>query len=111
MHNFLFTGLTARFYPDERGDDGRSLMALPGDVHAWSHTPDDGLWVLADPPAADPAPAPEPAPEDFQAAPEPAPAPDPVPAPEPVPEPVPAAPEPAMTADWFAGLTNPPARA
>jgi hypothetical protein len=113
LPNYRFIGLTPRFYPDERGADGRSLMAVPGLVRDWGHTPDDGLWVLEEgaeeaPPRA--VPAPEPAPEPVQ--PEPEPVPVPV-APEPAPAPVEQAPAPVRepVPFIFPGFTAPPARA
>jgi hypothetical protein len=115
LPNYRFIGLTPRFYPDERGADGRSLMAMPGRVRDWEHTPDDGLWAIEgdapetpDFPAPDPAPEPPeevPVPEAPPVVPEPSPA--PVAPPEPAPEPV----QPALTADWFSSLSAPPARA
>lgn len=140
MPTYRFIGLTPRFYPDERGADGRSLMAEPGDSFDWDRTPEDGLWALADdnppePPAdppADPEPAPvpdpepapvtpEPEPEPVAAppAPEPAPAPvepdepiPPFPAPEPDPAPVTDPEPPQAVRDWFASMgQTPPARA
>jgi hypothetical protein len=111
LPNYRFIGLTPRFYPDERGADGRSLMAVLGLVRDWGHTPDDGLWVLEEAPPAPVSPDPDPRPELPQEAPEPAPVPEAAPAaPEPAPAPV--APAEAGPVPFiFPGFTAPPARA
>jgi hypothetical protein len=120
LPNYRFTYPYPRFYPDVRDEQGKSLMAMPGDVVSFQATPEDGCWVLTE--DAPPAPV-----EPVQEAPAPAPVPDvPPPAPEPVPaaveapvappaaepEPAPPAPAPQAAPRWaFPGFPAPPARA
>ena len=76
MPSYKFIGAYARFYPQERDANGRSLMAELGTVHDWAVTPDDGQWLLVE---VEPDPNPEPgylASEPDPVEPEPASAPD-----------------------------------
>lgn len=92
--NYRFTGLGARFYPDIRDSEGKSLMATEGTVFAFDATPpSDGLWVpqedaqpvegqIQEAPESPPAPVtPPPAPEPPAVDPEPVPVPEPAPVP------------------------------
>ena len=55
MPNYLFTGNTARFYPNIVGGSG-SLIAEPGDVLTFDEPPTDGLWIETDAPEVIPEP-------------------------------------------------------
>jgi outer membrane biosynthesis protein TonB len=131
LTSYRFTYGYPKFYPDVRDAQGKSLMAMPGDVVEFSAgPPDDGSWVVSEqappappevesfPPVSEPdpvpapAPEPEPAPEPVQEAP-PAPAPEAPAVPvEPVQAPVEPAPAPPAAAPFvFPGFNNPPARA
>jgi outer membrane biosynthesis protein TonB len=127
LTSYRFTYGYPKFYPDIRDAEGKSLMAMPGDVVEFAAgPPDDGSWVVSEqappaPPEVDsfpPAPEPDPVPAP---APEPEPAPEPVqetpPAPEPETAPVPVEPVQAVPASpvaapfVFPGFNTPPARA
>jgi hypothetical protein len=116
LPNYRFTYGYPRFYPAIQDDQGKSLMAEPGQVYDLAAPPDDGWWVGpledAPPPPEAVFPDPGPAPELPQAAPEPVPVPEPAPpAPEPAPAPeAPAEPVPALESEAakpfvFPGLT------
>ena len=82
--NYRFTGHDARFYPEIRDLEGKSLMAVTGTVFDFEGLPpSDGLWVPVEEPAQE-------APKAIEEAPEAPPAPV---APEPVPEPSAPSPE------------------
>jgi hypothetical protein len=116
LPSYKFTYGYPKFYPSVQDAEGKSLMAMPGDVVTFEQPPDDGAWVLTEAPPAAPEPAPEPVqpepePVPVPVVPEPAPAPvaPAEPAPVAVPNPFPAAPpaQPFM----FPGFTAPPVRA
>jgi hypothetical protein len=130
LPNYRFIASYPRFFPDVRDGNGKSLEAKSGMVVSWDVPPSPAEWAETEEPVtwvADgevPAslPAPEPVQEPFPNEPEPEapvavpevpeeptgpPEPEPVPEPSPEPEPV----QPALTANWFSALGNPPARA
>jgi hypothetical protein len=102
--NYRFTGHDARFYPEIRDLEGKSLMAETGTVFDFEELPpSDGLWVPVEAsaeqaqeavPVNQGAPEPPPAPVAPEPVPEPS-APSPEAVPEP-PAPAPAAPSPAV---------------
>jgi len=106
--NYRFTGHDARFYPEIRDIEGKSLMAVTGTVFDFEGLPpSDGLWVPVEVsaeqaqeavPANQEAPEPAPAPVAPQPVPEP-----PAASPEPVPAAVPEPPAPAPVAPVAAG--------
>lgn len=127
MPNYRFIASYPRFFPDIRDGNGKSLEAREGMVVSWEIPPSPAEWAETDEPVtwvADgmvPA-APEPAQETFRDEPEseapvatpevpeePTGPPEPELVPEPSPEPEPV--QPALSADWFAALSGPPARA
>lgn len=127
MPNYRFTASYPRFFPDIRDVNGKSLEAREGMVVAWETPPSPAEWAETEEPVTWVADgmvpvAPEPVQETFRDEPEPEPEvaipgvpqgperpSEPVPVPEPAPQPEPV--QPALSANWFAALSGPPARA